>query len=118
MRISIQVEEPFKNVGEQLDGAIKHDGAYYLIELKWFAEKNRNTGLTKAEVPVLVTDDEVIEQWPVEHVGGGAESQREPRIVRARCRRHARWGIVRGGDHPAELKCLLCYSQPGCLTLA
>ena len=27
-------------------------------------------------------------------------------------------GIVRGGDHPAELKCLLCYSQPGCLTLA
>jgi hypothetical protein len=25
---------------------------------------------------------------------------------------------VRGGDHPAELKCLLCYSQPGCLTLA
>lgn len=40
MRISsIQVEEPFKNVGEQLDGAIKQDGAYYLIELKWFAEK-------------------------------------------------------------------------------
>ncbi len=54
----------------------------------------------------------------VEHVGGGAQSQREPRIVRARCRRHARWGIVRGGDHPAELKCPLCYSQPGCLTLA
>ena len=40
MRISgVQVEEPFKNVGEQLDGAIKHDGTYYLIELKWFAEK-------------------------------------------------------------------------------
>src|SRR6476659_6386709 len=36
-------------------------------------------GLAKAEVPVLVTDDEVIEQWQVEHVGGGAQSQREPR---------------------------------------
>ena len=79
---------------------------------------SHHAGLTKAEVPVLVTDDEVIEQWQVEHVGGGAQSQREPRIVRARCRRHARWGIVRGGDHPAELKCLLCYSQTGCLTLA
>ncbi|MGE0040950.1 MAG: restriction endonuclease [Alphaproteobacteria bacterium] len=40
MRISgIQVEEPFKNVGEQLDAAIKHDGTYYLVELKWFAGK-------------------------------------------------------------------------------
>jgi hypothetical protein len=40
MRISsIQVEDAFKNVGEQLEGAIKQDGAYYLIELKWFAEK-------------------------------------------------------------------------------
>ena len=38
---------------------------------------------------LLVTDDEVIEQWQVEHVGGGAQSQREPRIVRARRRRHA-----------------------------
>src|SRR6266540_147771 len=43
------------------------------------------SGLAKAEVPVLVTDDEVIEQWQVEHVGGGAQSQREPGIVRARC---------------------------------
>jgi hypothetical protein len=79
---------------------------------------SHQAGLTKAEVPVLVTDDEVIEQWQVEHVGGGAQSQREPRIVRARRWRHALGGIVRGGDHPAELKCLLCYSQPGCLTLA
>jgi hypothetical protein len=40
MRISgIQVEEPFSNKGEQLDGAIKYDSNYYLIELKWFAEK-------------------------------------------------------------------------------
>src|SRR5215217_6894560 len=42
-------------------------------------------GLTKAELPVLVTDDEVIEQWQAEHVGGGAQSEREPGIVRARC---------------------------------
>ena len=40
MRISgIQVEEPFSNKGEQLDGAIKHDGSYYLIELKWVTKK-------------------------------------------------------------------------------
>jgi hypothetical protein len=32
---------------------------------------------------VLVTDDEVIEQGQVEHVGRGAQSQREPRIGRA-----------------------------------
>jgi hypothetical protein len=39
MRISgIQVEEPFRIVGEQLDGAIKHDGHHYLVELKWFAD--------------------------------------------------------------------------------
>jgi hypothetical protein len=35
----IQVQEPFKNAGEQLDGAIKHDGTYYWVELKWFAKK-------------------------------------------------------------------------------
>lgn len=40
MRISgIQVEEPFSNEGEQLDGAIKYDSNYYLIELKWVADK-------------------------------------------------------------------------------
>lgn len=39
MRISqIPVEEPFRIIGEQLDGAIKHEGDYYLVELKWFAE--------------------------------------------------------------------------------
>jgi restriction endonuclease len=39
MRISgVPVEEPFRIVGEQLDGAVKHDGHYYLVELKWFAE--------------------------------------------------------------------------------
>jgi hypothetical protein len=40
MRISgIKVEEPFKIVGEQLDGAIKYDGHFYLIELKWITAK-------------------------------------------------------------------------------
>jgi hypothetical protein len=41
MRISgIPVEEPFRIVGEQLDGAIKYDGHYYLLELKWTQEKS------------------------------------------------------------------------------
>lgn len=36
MRISgIPVEEPFRIEGEQLDGAVKYDGHYYLVELKW-----------------------------------------------------------------------------------
>lgn len=40
MRISgIPVEEPFRIVGEQLDGAVKHDGHYYLLELKWTTAK-------------------------------------------------------------------------------
>jgi Restriction endonuclease len=40
MRISgIQVEEPFSNKGEQMDGAIKYDSNYYIIELKWVADK-------------------------------------------------------------------------------
>jgi hypothetical protein len=40
MKISgIPVEEPFSNKGEQLDGAIKFDSKYYIVELKWFAEK-------------------------------------------------------------------------------
>jgi restriction endonuclease Mrr len=41
MRISgIPVEEPFKITGEQFDGAIKYDGHYYLVELKWTADKS------------------------------------------------------------------------------
>lgn len=36
MRISeIPVEDSFKIRGEQIDGAIKFDGNYYLVELKW-----------------------------------------------------------------------------------
>jgi hypothetical protein len=38
MKISgITVVEPFRIEGEQLDGAIKHEGQFYLIELKWTA---------------------------------------------------------------------------------
>lgn len=41
MRVSgIPVEEPFRIQGEQIDGAIKYDGHYYLIELKWTADKS------------------------------------------------------------------------------
>jgi len=29
------VTEPFKVIGEQIDGAIKFDGEHYLIEAKW-----------------------------------------------------------------------------------
>jgi hypothetical protein len=40
MQISkIPVEAPFSLKGEQIDGAIKYDGKYYLIELKWLADK-------------------------------------------------------------------------------
>lgn len=40
MRISyIVVEEPFRIKGEQIDGGIKYDGHYYLIELKWTESK-------------------------------------------------------------------------------
>jgi len=40
MRISgIPVQESFRIVGEQIDGGIKYDGHYYLIELKWTSDK-------------------------------------------------------------------------------
>ena len=40
MRISgIPVQDSFRIVGEQIDGGIKYDGRYYLIELKWTEEK-------------------------------------------------------------------------------
>ena len=35
----IPVEQPFKIVGEQMDGAIKYDGHYYIVELKWIDKK-------------------------------------------------------------------------------
>ncbi len=40
MNISgIPVQEPFKIIGEQIDGGIKYDGHYYLIELKWTEDR-------------------------------------------------------------------------------
>jgi hypothetical protein len=40
MRISgISVHEPFRIVGEQIDGAIQYKNHYYLLELKWTKEK-------------------------------------------------------------------------------
>jgi len=38
----IQVQKPFKIEGEQIDGAIKYEGHYYLLELKW--TKNKTNG--------------------------------------------------------------------------
>lgn len=35
----ITVREPFRIAGEQIDGGIKYDGHYYLIELKWTKDK-------------------------------------------------------------------------------
>ncbi|MEA2336351.1 MAG: hypothetical protein QOE82_358 [Thermoanaerobaculia bacterium] len=36
VRISgLPVEEPFRIVGEQIDGAVKYDSRYYLVELRW-----------------------------------------------------------------------------------
>jgi hypothetical protein len=36
----LTVVEPFRIVGEQFDGAIKYEGRFYLIELKWTAGKS------------------------------------------------------------------------------
>lgn len=35
----IPMEGPFRIVGEQIDGALKYDGHYYLVELRWRAAK-------------------------------------------------------------------------------
>lgn len=32
---NLEVTEPFKVKGEQIDGAIKYDGEHYLVEAKW-----------------------------------------------------------------------------------
>jgi len=53
MRISgIPVEEPFRIVGEQIDGAIKYDGHYYLIELKWTKSKSAHLELSSLYMKV------------------------------------------------------------------
>jgi hypothetical protein len=41
----IPVEKPFKAGGEQIDGAIKYDGRYYLVELRWRNKKAAPTDI-------------------------------------------------------------------------
>lgn len=53
MRISgIPVEESFKITGEQIDGAIKYDGNYYLIELKWTKSQSSHQEVSSLYVKV------------------------------------------------------------------
>ena len=54
MRISgIPAEEPFRLVGEQIDGAIKHDGRYYILEMKWYAEPLESKHIQSIYMKVL-----------------------------------------------------------------
>lgn len=53
MKISgIPIEEPFKIVGEQIDGAIKYGGHYYLIELKWTKSKSAHKEISSLYLKV------------------------------------------------------------------
>jgi hypothetical protein len=53
MRISgIPVEDSFKIIGEQIDGAIKYDGNYYLIELKWTKNQSAHQEVSSLYVKV------------------------------------------------------------------
>ncbi|MEH2242735.1 restriction endonuclease [Nostoc sp.] len=38
----LEVTEPFRIVGEQIDGAVKYDGEHYLIEAKWQDKSSSN----------------------------------------------------------------------------
>lgn len=49
----IPVERPFNTVGEQIDGAIKYEGRYYLIELKWTAAQSDPEQLRNFYVKLL-----------------------------------------------------------------
>ncbi|VVE50693.1 restriction endonuclease [Pandoraea cepalis] len=53
----IPVERPFSNLGEQIDGAIKYEGRYYLIELKWTADQTDPVQLRNFYVKVLGKPD-------------------------------------------------------------
>ena len=64
---------------------------------------SHRTALAEAEVAAVVTDDQVIEQRDVEHVGRGAQSQREPRIVRTRGGIAAR--MVVDDHHAGRARC-------------
>jgi len=48
----IPVEKPFKIVGEQIDGAIKYEGHYYLIELKWVRKKASQSDIAALNLKV------------------------------------------------------------------
>ncbi len=53
MKISnIPVQESFKIIGEQIDGAIKYDNRYYLVELKWIAEKANQSDISSLYLKV------------------------------------------------------------------
>jgi hypothetical protein len=53
MKISgIPVEEPFKIVGEQIDGAVKYGGHFYLLELKWTKSKTAHNEISSLYVKV------------------------------------------------------------------
>lgn len=53
MKISgILVQEPFKIVGEQIDGAIKYGGHYYLVELKWTKSKSAHKEISSLYLKV------------------------------------------------------------------
>lgn len=49
---SIPVEEPFRIIGEQIDGAIKYGGHYYLIELKWTKAKSAHKEISSLYMKV------------------------------------------------------------------
>lgn len=49
---SIPVVEPFKIVGEQIDGAIKYGGHYYLLELKWTESKSAHQEISSLYMKV------------------------------------------------------------------
>jgi hypothetical protein len=53
MKISgIPVEEPFRITGEQIDGAVKYGGHFYLIELKWTKAKSAHAEISSLYLKV------------------------------------------------------------------
>ena len=53
MKISdIPVKEPFRIVGEQIDGAIKYGDHYYLLELKWTKSKSAHKEISSLYMKV------------------------------------------------------------------
>src|SRR6266850_8018979 len=67
---------------------------------------SHQTGLAKTEVPVPVTDNQVVEQRHVEHVRRGAQAQRQSSVIRAWRRITARMVV---NDHQAG--CARCETR-------